>query len=70
MAIGAALSNAARGAVSVVMPAVKPPRSIDENGMPRYERTPKINRGGHSVAHGKRLARKARNKSRNRRAHK
>jgi len=71
MAVGAALSNAARGALGVVNGVtIHPPARINGDGLPVHERTPRTSGKSISVAQGKRNAKKAKNRARNRRAHK
>jgi len=71
MAVGAALSSAARGALGVVNGVtIHPPARINGDGLPVHERTPRTSGKSISVAQGKRNAKKAKNRARNRRAHK
>lgn len=69
--LGAALGNLARGSLGVVNGfTINPPARINEDGIPVHERTPHTSGKSISVAQGKRNAVKARNRKRNRSAHK
>jgi len=68
MAIGASLIKGALGVVNGVT--IHPPARINGDGLPVHERTPRTSGKSISVAQGKRNAKKAKNRARNRRAHK
>ena len=70
-AMAAGLSSLARGALGTVQGVtIHPPARINEDGLPVHERTPRTSGKSISVAQGKRNAKKAKNRARNRRAHK
>lgn len=67
LGIGAALSAAGAG-LGRAIHIVPPSQRLTDDGLPVHKRTPSTGRNGHSVAQGKRNARKARNVARHKRA--
>ena len=63
--IGSLLASGLSPLARVALPQV---RRLNGDGLPVHERAPARNKRGHSVAHGKRMARKARNVKRHKAA--